>query len=166
MADIKLAYGTAATGTGGINSLATSSSWTAGYEWYIIDNTTDKALDREQSGKVMVGTTPTAGTEIRLYAVGSYDGTTWPDVFDGTPSAETLTSAGVGAGFLKLAAVLPVDATTSDVAHPFEFSIASLFGGIVPKKVAIFVTHNTGVNLNATAGNQTYADQPIYATSV
>jgi hypothetical protein len=164
VADRKLAYGTATASTGGINSLASSSTFVAGYEWFIIDNSTEKALDYEVSGVVRVGTTPTAGTEIRLYAVGSYDGTTWPDVFDGTPSAETVTSEGVRDSFAKLAAVLPVDATTSDRDYPFEFSIAQLFGGIVPKKVAIFAVHNTAANLNATAGNQKYNYTPIYET--
>jgi len=164
VANRKIEYGTPVTGSGGINSLASSSTWVAGYEWYVIDNTTDKALDREQSGKIRVGTTPTTNTEIRIYCVASYDGTTWPDVFDGTGSAETVTSAGVRDGFAKLAAVLPVDSTTSDRDYYFEFSVAALFGGIVPKKVAVFVTHNTGVNLNSTAGNHTYADQPVYET--
>jgi hypothetical protein len=165
MADIKVAWGTAVTGTGGINSLASSATWVAGYEWYIIDNSTDKSLDRLQQGYVTVGTTPTANTQINIWAVGSYDGTTWPDVIDGTPSAETWTSAGVRNSCAKLAASLQVDATTSNVAYPFFFSIASLFGGTVPKKVAVFLSHNTGVNLNSTAGNQVYADQPVYATS-
>lgn len=164
MSSIKTEYGTAVTGTGGIHSLATSSTWTAGYEWYIVDNTTDKALDRLQQGTIRVGTSPTANTEIRIYAVGSYDGTVWPDVFDGTPSAETVTSEGVRDSFAKLAAVLRVDSTTTDRDYPFQFSLASLFGGAVPKKVAIFVAHNTGVNLNSTSGNQKYADQPVYAT--
>jgi hypothetical protein len=165
MADIKLAYGTAVTGTGGITSLASSSSWIAGYEWYIIDNTTDKSLDRLQQGQITVGTTPTTATEIRIYAVASYDGTTWPEVFDGTPSAETVASEGVRDSYAKLAAVLRVDSTTTDRVYPYFYSIASLYGGVVPKKVAIFVTHNTGVNLNSTGSNHTYADQPVYATS-
>jgi len=164
MASVKQEWGTAVTGTGGITSLATSSDWTAGYEWYVVDNSTDKSLDRLQTGQVTVGTTPTANTEIRLYAVASYDGTTWPDVFDGTASAETVTSAGVRDGFAKLAAVLRVDSATSNRAYPFCFPLAPLFGGMVPKKVAIFLAHNTAVNLNATAGNHTYADQPGYAT--
>lgn len=165
MADIKLAYGTATTGDGGIHSLATSSTWTAGYEWFCIDNTTDKALDYQVQGKVQVGTTPTTATEIRLYAVGSYDGSTWPDVFDGTASAETVTSEGVRDSFAKLAAVLRCDATTSNRDYPFFFTLASLFGGTVPKKTVIFVAHNTGVNLNSTSTNQTYQYQPVYATS-
>lgn len=165
MADIKTAWGTAVTGTGGVTSLATSADWTAGYEWYVVDNSTDKSLDRLQQGAVTVGTTPTTATEIRLYAVGSYDGSTWPDVIDGTPSAETWTSAGIRDSCAKLAAVLRVDSTTSNRAYPFLFSLAPLFGGTVPKKVAVFLAHNTGVNLNSTAGNHTYADLPVYGTS-
>lgn len=164
MSSIKETFGTAVTGTGGITSLGTSSTWTAGYEWYLIDNSTDLSLDRIQQGNIRVGTTPTINTEIRIYVVGSYDGTTWPDVFDGTPSAETVTSEGVRDGFAKLAAVLRVDATTSNRDYPFYFSLASLFGGVLPKKAVLFVAHNTGVNLNSTAGSHTYADQPVYAT--
>lgn len=167
MSDIKQAYGTAITGSGGIHSLATSSTWTAGYEWFVCDNTAGtptNPLDRIIQGKVRVGTTPTTNTEIRIYVVGSYDGSTWPDVFDGTASAETVTSEGVRDGFAKLAAVLRVDSTTSDRDYFFNFNLAPLFGGVMPKKVAVFVAHNTGVNLNSTSGNQTYADQPVYAT--
>jgi hypothetical protein len=166
LADIKTAYGTAVTGSGGITSLASSSTWLAGYEWFIIDNTTELALDWEVQGKIRVGAAPASGTEIRIYVVGSYDGTTWPDVFDGTPSAETVTSEGVRDGFAKLASVLRCDSTTSSRDYPFFFSIASLFGGMVPKKVAVFVVHNTGANLDSTAANHTYAAQPLYATSV
>jgi hypothetical protein len=164
MASRKIEYGTPVTGTGGLTSLATSSTFLAGYEWFIIDNTTDKNLDWLVQGFITVGTTPTVNTEIRLYLVGSYDGTTWPDVFDGTPSAETITSAGVRDGFAKLAASLAVDATTTGRAYPFFFPVAQFFGGNVPKKVAVFVTHNTVVALNATAGNHSYAAQPIYET--
>jgi len=161
----KVVYPTATSGTGGLTSLATSSTFLAGYEWFVIDNTTELALDYLVQGNIMVGTTPTINTQIRVYCVASYDGSTWPDVFDGTPSAETVTSAGVRSGFLVLACVINVDATTSNVAYPFRFSLASLFGGYVPKKTAIFVAHNTGVNLHATAGNHTYAYAPQDTTN-
>lgn len=159
--DIKTGYETAVTGTGGITSLATSATWVAGYEWFVIDNGTLKPTGCQVQGKIRVGTTPTINTEIRIYAVPSYDGTLWPDVFDGTPSAETLTSVGVGSGFLKLCAVLQVDATTSDRDYPYFFDLATVFPSM-PKKVAIWVTHNTGVNLNATAAEHTYAYQQTY----
>jgi hypothetical protein len=164
MATRKIAYGTAVTGTGGVTSLASSSTWTAGYEWYLIDNSTDLAIDRFQSGQITVGTTPTANTEIRLYTVASYDGSTWPNVFDGTPSAETVTSEGVRDSFCRLAAVLRVDAATSNVAYPYQFTISQLYGGNTPKKCVVFVAHNCSAALNGTGGNHTYSDTPITET--
>lgn len=162
----KAVYQTATTGSGGLTSLGQSTTFTGGYEWFVIDNSTELALDYQVSGVITTGTTPTANTEIRIYAVASYDGSTWPDVFDGTPSAETITNAGVGTGFLVLAKVIQVTAATSNVGMPFFFTVASLFGGTVPKKVAFFVTHNTGANnLNGTAGNHTYAYVPYDTTN-
>lgn len=165
MVDIKAALQAAQTLTNAIQSLATSSTWLAGYESATIDNTTNLYLDYIFDGKVTVGTTPTINTEIRIYVVASVDGTVWPDVFDGTTGAETVTSAGVGSGFLKLASVMRVDATTSDRSYPFTFSVASLFGGVVPPKFVIFTTHNTGVNLNSTGGNQVFTYRGVYSTS-
>jgi len=164
MADVKLALQAAQTLTNAIQSLGSSSTWVAGYESATIDNTTNLYLDYIFDGKVTVGTTPTAGTEIRIYVVASVDGTVWPDVFDGTTSAETVTSEGVRDSFAKLAAVLPVDATTSDRPYPFTFTIASLFGGVVPPKFVLFTTHNTGANLNATGGNQIFTYRGCYET--
>lgn len=163
MATRSISYGTAVTGTGGINSLATSSTWLAGYEWVIIDNTSELAIDYFIDLVIRVGTTPTANTEIRVYLLASYDGSTYPDVFDGTGSAETVTSAGVRDSFMKLAGVGIVDATTSDRDYPIQFNLLSFYPSI-PKKVILFVTHNTGVNLNSTAGNQKYAISPIHET--
>jgi hypothetical protein len=165
VADIKQALQAAQTLTNAIASLASSSTWVAGYESAAVDNTTNLYLDYIFDGKVTVGTTPTSGTEIRIYVVASVDGTTWPDVFDETTSAETVTTAGVGSGFLKLAAVMLCDSTTSDRAYPFTFSVASLFGGVVPPNFALFTTHNTGVNLNATAGNHVFTYRGVYLTS-
>lgn len=161
----KAVYQTGTSSSGGLTSLASSSTFLAGYEWFVIDNSTELALDYHVQGNIMVGTTPTANTEIRVYCVASSDGSTWPDVFDGTPSAETVTNAGVASNCLKLAAVIQVSATTSNVAMPFQFSVASVFGGFVPKKVAVFVAHNTGVNLNSTAGNHTYLYTPLDTTN-
>lgn len=162
----KVVYQTGGSGNGGLTSLGQSTTFTAGYEWFVIDNTTELALDYQVSGVITTGTTPTANTEIRIYAVPSYDGSTWPDVFDGTASAETVTNAGVASGFMVLAKVIQVTAATSNVGMPFFFTVAGLFGGTVPKKVAFFVTHNTGANnLNGTAGNHTYAYVPYDTTN-
>lgn len=167
MADIKLALQAAQTLTNAIASLGTSSTWVAGYESATIDNTTNLYLDYIFDGKVTVGTSPTSGTQIRIYVVASVDGTTWPDVFDGTTGAETITgsSQGVRDGFAKQAATLNVDSTTSDRSYPFCFTVASLFGGVCPPKFVLFTTHNTGQNLNSTAGNHVFTYRGVYATS-
>lgn len=166
MSSNKIAYGTSTALTNAIASLATSSTWLAGYESDVVDNTSNLYLDYTIEGKVRVGTTPTANTEIRIYVVASFDGSTWPDVFDGTTGAETVTSAGVRDGFAKLAAVLPVDATTSDRDYPFSIgSVATLFGGVCPAKFVLFTTHNTGVNLNSTGGNHTCNYRGVYTTN-
>jgi len=164
MASVLIAYQTSQTLTNAIASLGTSSTWIAGYESATVDNTSNLYLDYFFDGKVTVGTTPTANTQIRIYVVASVDGTNWPDVFDGTTGAETITSVGVGTGFLKLAAVMSVDATTSNVGYPFTFSVASLFGGVCPPKFVLFTTHNTGVNLNSTAGNHVFTYRGVYNT--
>lgn len=158
-----IAYQTETTGTGGINSLASSSTWTAGYEWYLVTVSTMSPIphDIRHDGVVQIGTSPTANTEIRHYLVACEDGTNWPDVFDGTASAETVTSEGVRDGFAKLACISRVDATTSNRDYPYDFSAAQVFGGSLPKKYIHFVAHNCSpAALNSTAGNQKYRYTP------
>lgn len=163
--DFKLAYGASAAVTNAIQSLATSSTWLAGYESDVLDNTSNKYIDNFLSGKTTVGTTPTASTIIEHSIVTMADDSTWPDVFDGTTSAETITSAGVKNGICVPLVYLTVDATTSDRAYWYtKRSLASLFGGFVPPKCVVFTSHNTGVNLNSTGGNQVLTQQGVYMT--
>lgn len=164
MADIKLAYGTASDATITLASLASDTNLLAGRESNEIDNGTTLALDYLVSGKITAGTSPTASRSIEVWAVGSWDGTTWPDVFDGTDSAETITSADIKFSVCRLLSAMAT-ANTSDRTYPFgPVSLAAAFGGTVPRKFVIFVTHNTGVNLNSTAGNHQIRIQPVYET--
>ncbi len=157
MATVKIAYAASATITIAPENVATSATWVAGVESGVIDNTSNLYVDAIVGGTWTVGTTPTINTQVLIY-VGSVrdDAPVYPDVFDGTSSAETLTSAGVGSGFLKLAAILNVDATTSNRVYDCVFSVASLFGGVMPLKWFLFIAHNTGVNSNSTAGNHVW----------
>jgi hypothetical protein len=166
MANVKIEYAASSDLSITLASLASSSTWLAGAESAEVDNTTNKYLDYLVGGRVTVGTTPTISTEIRVYVAAILNDSLYPDVLDGTASAETITSAGVGSGFLRLGALMLVDATTSDRSYPFgPFSVAQLFGGSLPKKFIIFVTHNTGVNLNSTGGNHVVSITPVYQTA-
>lgn len=152
----------------GLGSLASDTNLLAGRESTAVDNTTNLDVDHILSGFVTTGTTPTVSTVIEVWAYCSYKtatGTpTYPDVFDGTDSAETITNAGVK-GFLRLVDVMVVTAT-SNIAYPIKpCSILQLFG-FMPKFWGIFVTHNTVAALNATAGNHVFEYERIQAQSV
>lgn len=135
-----------------LNSLATSSTWLAGWESTAIDNTSNLYLDYAVTAKITVGTTLTAG-EIRLYLVAMLDDSTWPDVFDGTSSAETVTNAGIRDAICKLGAVSATTTTNSVVYYLHCPSVAAVFGGNLPAKFVVFITQSTNANL-ASSGNQ------------
>jgi|SRR6185369_681543 len=144
----------------GLASLGSSSTFVAGYELDTVSNRTNVDVTHLLSGKITVGTTPTINTQIQIWMIPakSYASGTpvWPDVFDGTASAETVQSAGSLAGYGVLLKSILVDATTSNLAYEFsEIDLAAANGGSMPFDYVIFVTHNTGVALNATGGNHT-----------
>lgn len=160
MATITPNYGSYTTITISPASLATST--TAGRQSDEIDNTSNKFDNVKVAGKVTVGTTPTVNTQILIYVLGRSDNTpTRPDGFGASDAARSITSVGVGRGYLKLGAVLEVDSTTSNREYPFDFELAQLFGGVVPDFWTVWVVHNTGVNLNSTAGNHVFKYQGI-----
>lgn len=155
MATSTVNYSANTTITMDLANLGTSSTFLAGRESSQIDNTSNKFVDALVSGTVSVGTTPTANTVIGIYVYGADTSlaTTALDVLDGTDSAETLTNAGILAG-LKIGASIAVPANTSDVQYiVLPFSVAALFGGVMPKFWGLFVSHNTAVNLRNNAVN-------------
>lgn len=161
--DIKLAYGASSALTITLASLATDANLLTGRESTAVDNTANLYLDYLLAGKITVGTSPTTAKEIRVYVAGLMEDATYPDVLDGTDSAETISGVGTRDSALKLAAVIPTIAT-SDLTYYFgPISIASLFGGVTPKKFVVFVTHNTAVNLNSTGSNHAIHITPIYS---
>ena len=124
--DIKLVYGTAADVTITLTSLPTSSNKLTGRESTAIDNTSLLALDYLFSAKITTGTSPTTAKTIEIWCIPSWDGTTYPDVFDGTDSAETITNAEVKTGLCRaLVAAITVNATSNVTYHVAGISIAS-----------------------------------------
>lgn len=166
MATIKPAYTTSAAITITLASLATSSTRVAGRESTVVDNTSNLFLDALVSGKVTTGTSPTAGKQIDVWVYASENGTAYPDVFDGTDSDETVTSENVRNAALRLGATIIVDSTSDRTYWVAPFSIAALYGGNMPRKWGLFVTHDTGVNLNATGGNHAFSYTGMHLQSV
>ena len=160
--DLTITLASLATGAAGV--------YTAGQESDAVDNTTNNDLDHLVSGKIRTGTTPTAGRAINVYAyanLSSASGTpSYADVLDGANSAETFTSANVMNGALKFVASMIVD-STSDRDYFFgPVSVASLFGGVLPKFWGVYVAHDTAVALNATGGNHKLSYERVQGQSV
>lgn len=155
--------------------LASSSTFVGGRSSVEVDNTTNKYIDVLLQGKVTVGTTPTANTVIAGYLWGtdtSIASLTYGqsnaagfDTLVGTDADKTLTNAQILNG-LRLGFSISVVATTSNVTYPVDaFSVAALFGGVMPRFWGLFVTHNTGVALNSTANNHAFAYTGITYTA-
>ena len=157
--DIKLKYPSTST-TSITISLASlvddNTNKIAGQESTAIDNTTNTDMDHLVSGYITTGTSPTANRTIEVWAyavLAMASGTpTYPDVLDGTDSAETFTSRNVLLNVLRPVATLVVD-STSNRAYPFgPVSISQLYGEL-PQFWGLFVINCTGVALNSTSGN-------------
>jgi hypothetical protein len=155
MATSTVNYSSNTTITIDLANLASSSTFLAGRESTQVDNTTTKFIDCLVSGFISVGTTPTANTTITVYVWGADTSlaTAALDALDGTDSAETLTNTGI-LNALRFGASIAVPAATSDLQYiVLPFSVAQLFGGVMPKFWGLFVSHNTAVNLRNNAVN-------------
>lgn len=162
MSTQNIAYSANTAITFDISSLATSATFVAGRESGEVDNTTNKYVDAIVTVDGITGhasTAPTVGQEIRLYIWGSDTslGTTPIDVLDGTDSAETLGHASV-LNSLRLVGAPSVTVATAGLLYYIQpFSVASYFGGVMPKFWGLFLSHNhTGALAAAQSGLFSY----------
>lgn len=147
--------------------LATSTTRTVGVESAAILNTANLYLDALVGGKITTGTSPTAGKQVDVWVYAAYKDTpTYPDTIDGTKSGETITSENVRNAAMKLGASIIVDATSDRTYFVAPFSIAELFGGVLPTHWGLFVAHDTAVNLHATNTNHEFWHTGVYETMV
>ena len=164
MATAKTNYASASDISITLASLASDTNLLAGQESSAVDNTVNGYRDYWVSGKITTGTSPTASRQIEVWAIGSPDGTLWPDVFDGTNSAETISLASVKASVCRFVANMATTSTSDEDYYFGPVLLSSVFLGDIPAKFVLFVTHNTGVNLNATSGNHYIRLQPVFDT--
>jgi hypothetical protein len=156
--DVKKAYAASAALTQtNLDGLAASSTHVAGWESDAIDNTSNLYLDYRIAAKIVVESSGLAAGEIRMYLVAPLDDSTWPDVFDGTESAETVTDTEIRDAICRLGAVTVTDTTASRAYYIEIPSVAAVFNGNLPKKFVIFITQSTTTTLETTGDpNQVY----------
>lgn len=153
---VNIEYSSNTTITMDLSALASSSTFVAGRESTQIDNTTNLYVDALVQGKYICGTTPTLPCELRVYVWGAHTSlaTTAIDTLDGTDSAETLTNTTVLANALVLARVAGVLVNTTNITYNIApFSVAALFGGVMPKFWGLYVAHNQTAALKTDANN-------------
>jgi len=162
--DIKLVYPASSAVTITLDSLATSSTLLIGRQSTLIDNTIGYE-DYLLSGVIKVSAVSglVAGL-IEIHIVTMQDDDLWPVNFTGIDGNITIASLNYKYQICHPAAVIATD-TTVGLTYPFgQISIASLFGGICPKKFLVFVTQSTGKSLYAS--DSTIKINPVYHTMV
>jgi len=139
-------------------SLATSSTRVAGRQTTIVTNVTNKYLDCEVYGQITTGTSPTANKSIEVWIFVPISVASSTFVYPiagatvlGESDAAATFDAEQKSGGVILAATMATNAT-SDRKYSFAFSLREKIG-YMPLKWGLWVTHDTGVNLNSTAGN-------------
>lgn len=152
--DVSLIYQAAANQTvTGLGGLASSASFLAGWEGEIIDNSAGTWDDFRVTLKVTAPASPTANPgQIRIGFVGMLDDTTWPDVFDGTAGAETITDTEIMNAIVRPGAFTETDTTASRVYYLEVPSLKAAFDGHLPHKCVPFVSHNMGASTPALSG--------------
>jgi hypothetical protein len=139
-------------------SLATSSTLVTGRQSTVVDNTSNKYVDALVTGQITTGTSPTTAKTIAVYVfvplsvasstfVWPKAGTTALGGGDGAATFDAEQRSG-GVIFAQAASTN----ATSDRPYSFSFSLRQVVG-YMPLKWGLFVTHDTAVSLNSTAGN-------------
>lgn len=166
------AYAASGALTWTLASLASTAGLLIGRESTVITNTVNLYYDYLFGGFTSTGTTPTSGTTIEVWLHGSLDDTpTYVDAngsaLTGVDAAATFSSLGTKGTALSLATVLQVDSNTTARKYPMcPQGVAGIFGAMAsPKRWGGFQVHNTGVNLNSTAGNHAWSQTGVYGTS-
>lgn len=166
MADIKTAWGASFDLTfTSLNSLASSSTLLAGASSLAVNVTgaSDKFRDYWIGGKIVAGSSPTAG-QLLIYLYASWNDTpTYPGIMDGTDSAKTFGDVERRDSALHLLYSLRLNATSSITYGLGGRSLRQALGAM-PKYWGLWATHDSAVAL-AASGHQLTAT-PIFETAV
>lgn len=148
----KIAYSSSLSLTITCNSLA--SSTTVGRQATVVDNSSTLYDDVLVTGAFTTTTGTIASSKtITVYVSGSEDGTNY-DQDDGVMGASDAGYTVNSPTNLKIGAVLYCP--TAVKVYNSVFSIASLFGGVMPKKWTVVVCNDTNLQLPTSGNTMTY----------
>jgi len=133
-----------------LNSLSASS--TAGRQASVIDNSSNLYVDALVTAIISTGTV-SSPVSVNVYVSGSEDGTNYDQdsaVMGASDAAYTIDSQ----TNLKQGAV--INTSTSSKIYIKTFSVAQLFGGVMPRKWTVVVVNNSGGALAASGNSMSY----------
>lgn len=167
MSSSKIAYATGAAFGLTLNALASDTNLLAGRASTAVDNTANLYDDYLISGKVKSGTTPTTNTSIEVWAYAMRgDDANYPLSITGTDANFSAPSLGAKMSALVRLGSIAIDLTTTGQVFDFNAtSLAAAFGGSCPSKFGLFIVHNCGAALDASAGG-TFWYKGVYNTDV
>lgn len=149
--DVKLNYRTRVTLTITLGSLADdATNLLAGRQTTVVDNTSNLYTGFQLSGQIKVGTSPTSGNTIEIWAFALLNdtGPVYPDTLGASNAGVTLTSTNVKNAAIFPVKTITVDGTTDRVYSFGPISLEDIFG-FVPDKFGFVVINGSGVALNA-----------------
>ena len=153
MATTKALYASSASITISFNSLTNGS----GRESTAVDNSSNLYLDAHVRVSAAVGSV-SGGPQVLVYAYGSEDGSLYPDTVTGSDANISLENPTV----IRLATVIPTP-TSSKTYESDVFSIARLYGGVLPRKWGIVVVNQTGATLSGSGNSASYTGIQLQA---
>lgn len=157
MATRKISYGTSTSITCTLASLAQA----AARECTVVDNGTNLYIDAMLYLAVKLQTgTPGSDKVVNVYLYVSEDGTNYTDNATGSDAAVTLRSP---TNLIPAGQIACPD--SGGLTYKFVIpSIASICGGILPRKWGIVVENRTNVTFSATEGDHAKTYTGIYET--
>jgi hypothetical protein len=158
MSDTKLSFGTSTAITCTLASLADAGA----RECTVVDNSTNKYLDAMLTVAIKLQTgTPSSDKAVYVWFYGSEDGTNYTDNATGSDAAVTMRSPSNLRGPFVISCPDSGGLTYKGVIA----SVASFFGGVLPRKWGFVVQNKTGITLSATEGDHTKTYTGVYTTN-
>lgn len=169
--NILAAYGSSAAMTLTGTSLASSSTFIAGRESTVVDNTSNLYIDYVLAAITKVGSASVVAGVIQIWLHGSRnDAFAYGDLGNGTTltgadAVANFITAGKRAGACNFWKDVSVDVTTANAVHSFSpRGIGASFDYVLPKKWGIWFVHNTSAALSSTAGDHVFSQTGMYFT--
>lgn len=163
MASSSPLYGSIQTFTMTLASLASSASFATGRQSTVLDvkdtvfSSGGQCVDIHVGGVITLGTSPTTNRGIYIGLFASWDDATYTAGAGASDAAFTPDDISL----LRLLEVIPTIGTSNKAYRWGPHSVAAKYGGFLPTQVGLYIAHDTGVALNATAGNHSVKWTPI-----